>query len=73
MVLNIEQKGAGKYAFPLQIAFVDASGKQVLQQFMVTPESNAFSVPFTDKPSKIILDPNNSLLFEEVVIPFQSR
>ncbi|MBD0279679.1 MAG: M1 family metallopeptidase [Flavisolibacter sp.] len=67
MVLNIEQKGAGKYAFPLQLAFVDANGKQVLQQFMVTPEPNVFSVPLTAKPSKIILDPNSTLLFEEVI------
>ncbi len=54
------------YAFPLEIAISTADGKVTMQRLTVNAKQTEFKIDLPAKPVKIELDPNVSLLFEQV-------
>src|SRR5207249_4266969 len=57
VMFMVQQTNESKFQFPLEIAFVLANGKKVVQQINITPDTTAFELPLFKKPVKVILDP----------------
>lgn len=66
--ITIQQQGKNIYQFPLEVGFIDATGKQTVQTLSITSGKETFSFPVSGKLSKVILDPNTALLFEGSIV-----
>ena len=53
----------GPFSFPLELSIQTATGKPVLQKITVSKTTEMFIISVKEKPVKIELDPNTSLLF----------
>jgi aminopeptidase N len=62
--ITITQSGKNTFHFPLEIALINASGKQTTHTISISSPQTSFTLPASSKPSKMVLDPNTSLLFE---------
>ncbi|OLY91695.1 Peptidase family M1 [Cnuella takakiae] len=65
--LQLQQTGETIYHFPLELAFVDAKGKQTLHRIQVNKVKERYELPSREKPTVILLDPNVNLLFEGTI------
>jgi aminopeptidase N len=65
--IDIKQLQKTEFRFPIELAFISAKGKTVIQKLMVDSKIKSYTVSLTEKPSSVIADPKTSLLFEGVV------
>lgn len=65
--IAVQQTGTEQFAFPLEIALVDGRGNQILHRIVVNKIKDSFSLPASQKPTVILLDPNVNLLFEGTI------
>lgn len=65
--LVIQQTSETVYDFPLELAFVDANGKQTIHRIQVNKIKDRLELPAREKPTVILLDPNVNLLFEGTI------
>ncbi|MFN2458021.1 MAG: M1 family aminopeptidase [Chitinophagaceae bacterium] len=63
---TVIQTGEKLFRFPLQFAITTADGKTTMQKVLINEKETELKLDTNLKPVKIILDPNVSLLFEEV-------
>lgn len=65
--LQLQQTGETVCHFPLELALVDAKGKQTLQRIQVDKVKARYELPAREKPTVVLLDPNVNLLFEGTI------
>ncbi len=62
--INITQKQAGIFNFPLTVGIKLSSGKILKQTMQINKMNSVFSYPVKEKPTVLIADPDTNLLFE---------
>jgi aminopeptidase N len=63
--ITVSQKQENSvYKFPLEVEIKSSSGSSRIEKLNITKQSEVFTIPVKEKPSRIILDPNTNLLFE---------
>lgn len=61
--INQVQKEFAEYGFPLQVKFIfEGDGKPVVKNVQIDTKNSNFEFEFTEKPVKIVFDPDNWLL-----------
>jgi hypothetical protein len=67
--LNIQQQGKVVYELPLEISITYKDGKQEIQKISVSKAAESFLLTVKEKPLKLTLDPNVTILFEGSISP----
>ncbi|HET9055813.1 MAG TPA: M1 family aminopeptidase [Chitinophagaceae bacterium] len=64
--VSIDQKQNQLFHFPITVKIVDSRGKTLYKRIMVSQQSESLVISVKEKPSMVLLDPEVSLLYEEV-------
>ncbi|HKZ65102.1 MAG TPA: M1 family aminopeptidase [Chitinophagaceae bacterium] len=68
MSITVKQLQEISFVFPLDLQFNNTSGNHSLKTINVSKKEETFFIPVTQKPAKLVLDPNTSLLFTGTAI-----
>ncbi len=64
---TILQAQKESYQFPLEVQVVNKDGSSAFVKLNIQKKKEIISVPAIKQPSKIVIDPNTDLLFEEMI------
>lgn len=65
--VTVKQLQKTSFVFPLDLQ-LNTSGNRLLKTINISKEEETFFIPVTQKPAKLVLDPNTSLLFTGIAI-----
>jgi aminopeptidase N len=67
LIITIIQQQPGKaFLFPMELLITERNNKSRIEKVNIVTKSQVISLPMSQKPASISLDPNLSLLFEQV-------
>jgi aminopeptidase N len=65
--VTIKQTQKISFSFPLELQLKNVTGSQTIKTLNISKQEETFFIPVKVKPTKVVLDPNTSLLFAGTV------